>query len=194
MTARIPAVQMSLHLAAAGLATGCGYLARWASHASGLPVAEGVRSDLLELLVPGAVVGGLASVVLQIVALLVPGTPLWWERLLAQCAGVVASSLPVGLVVLSGVFTMGSLLPQIGNLMALAVLLVLAAGIAGTIHFERSRPVQARTPRPGPTQHRPILLLAGSSALVVSFFSAWWLVNGAMLVLTLLGFETAGAG
>ena len=179
-------VQMSLHLVAAGLAAISGWLSRWSLHASGRSAFAGGWSDLLTALVVVAVLGGLLSVVLQIAALLVPGEPVRWQRLLAQVAGVAASWPAIGFIAVIGSFTMGSLLPQSGNLMGVVVILLLVASIVPFV-LQRSRPSLPGSPRPGFLQERAILLLAASSALTVSFFSAWWIVNGAMLVLTLLG-------
>ncbi|MGP5716922.1 hypothetical protein ACTXO9_13675 [Brachybacterium tyrofermentans] len=170
---------VGLHLAAVVLAASSGYLARWSFQASTQPGA-----DSLELIVLVAVICGLLSLVLQVTALLVPSVATRGARLLAQGIGVVASAAPVALVTLIGFLTLGSLLPQAGDAMSLLTSLVLLACLAGSgyLFFGRSQ------------RHRAVLLLAAGSALVVSFFSTWWFVNGLALLLNLLGFDPATSG
>lgn len=172
---------MTLHCAAVVLAAISGCLARWSFHASNRSDTDGYGLEGLVLL---AVVGGLLSVACQVVALVVPSEPARWERLLAQSVGVAVSGAPILVITLVGVFTLGSLLPQVGNIMSIGTGLVLlgCGGGAAYLYVARSQRSWA------------LLLLAGSTALVVSYFSAWWVLNGLALLMNLLGAEPAGAG
>lgn len=172
---------VGLHLVAAVLAASSGYLARWSFHESTQFEVDAAR---LELLVLVAVVGGLLSLALQVTALLVPSIAARPARLLAQGIGVVVSAVPVAVITLAGFLTLGSLLPQAGDVMSLLVGLAFLACLSGSgyLAFARSQRCWA------------VLLLAASSALVVSFFGAWWFVNGLALVLKLLGLDSATAG
>lgn len=170
-----------LHLAAVVLAASSGYLARWSFHASGRPDADGPALEILVLL---AVAGGLLSVACQAVAILVPDPATRRERLVAQSVGVAASTLPLLLIALIGTLTLGSLLDLAGDVLSVGVALLLILCVAGAAHLATA----------GSSPRRATLLLAGSTALVVSYFSAWWFLNGLALLLNLLGVEPAGAG
>ncbi|MFC5296699.1 MAG: hypothetical protein ACTIMA_15795 [Brachybacterium tyrofermentans] len=175
------ALLVGLHLVAVVLAASSGYLARWSFHASTQPEAD---ATALELLVLVAVAGGLLSLALQVATLLVPSVATRGARLLAHSIGVVASAVPTALIALAGLLTMGSLLPQAGDAMSLLTSLVLLACLAGSGYLSIARS----------QRRRAMLLLAAGSALVVSFFSVWWFVNGLALAVNLLGLDPATSG
>lgn len=169
---------VGLHLLAVVLAALGGHLARWAFHAGGVREDLRLQMDLLVLL---AVLIGLLSVAAGLAAIVLPAAVTWRARLVAQIVGVLLGSVPTLLIAVIGVLTMGSLLPQIGNLMG--GLAVLAALVLGAVSV-----VLHRTSSPGPW---PILPLASVTGLVVSFYSVWWLLNGVLLLLRLLGVQPA---
>lgn len=178
---RLPAALIVLHVIAVGLAAASGYLARWSFHESTQSGTDGPGRELLVLL---AVVGGLLSVACQVVTLLVPCAASRRERLVSQVLGVVLSGLPIVGIGVIGFLTMGSLLPQAGDLMSVltGLVLLVGAGVAAHLHVARSQPRWA------------VLLCAGITALAVSYFSVWWLLNGLALLLSLLGVEPGAAG
>lgn len=178
---RLPAVLLVLHVLAVLLAAASGYLARWSFHESTQSGTDGAGMELLVLL---AVVGGLLSVACQVAGILIPSAARRRERLIAQALGVVLSVLPVTAVGAIGMLSMGSLLPQAGDLMSIltGLLLLAGAGVAAHLHLRRTQPGWA------------VLLCAGTTAFVVSFFSTWWVINGLALLLNVLGGEPGAAG